>query len=243
MAHLHAGRGMNSPTATVSYRGRCWTLPAGHQLEVGRGSRCHVRLPDDDGLSRRAAVLSALTDCVLIRNVSSSKPFVLRPRTGEDQIVGPGAAITSLPHRTFDVLLAGGRGDVAVHVDASAITRAPAPAAAGTRSADTFTSPADLTPGQHRIAVALCRPLLTASGPAARPATYKEIGEALDLSPRYVRKVIGEIRDSLTGYGIPGMAQEEGNAPNDDFRLPLARWALWSGWVSAADVHRDDRER
>jgi hypothetical protein len=202
-----------------------------------------VRLPaEDGGLSRHAAVLSALDDFVLIRNVSSSKPFVLRPRTGEDQVVGPGAAVTSLPHRTFDVVLAGGLGDVAVHIDASAITPAEAPAAAGTRSADTFTRPADLTPGQHRIAVALCRPLLTASGSAARPATYNEIADLLDLSPRYVRKVIGEIREGLTGHGIPGLAKEEGDAPNDDFRLPLARWALWSGWVSAADVYRDDRE-
>jgi hypothetical protein len=230
---------MDSSVATVSYDSRRWPLPVGRQLTVGRASRCDVRLPDDERLSRRAAVLTALDDCVLIRNESTTKPFVLRPRRGEDQIVGPGAAITSLPHRMFDLVLAGGLGDIGVHVDASAITRAPVPAGSVTRSAATFTSPTELTAAQHRIAVALCRPLLIESGPAARPATYNEIGEALDLSPRYVRNVIRSIRDSLTGYGVPGLTPDD-DSPNDDFRLPLARWALWSGWVSAANLFRDD---
>ncbi|MFC7529224.1 hypothetical protein [Actinoplanes sp. GCM10030250] len=233
---------MDSSAATVSYQRRTWILPVGRQLTVGRSSRCDVRLPDDERLSRRAAVLSTLNDCVLIRNVSTSKPFVLRPRRGEDHVVGPGAAITSLPHRVFAVVLAGGLADIEIHVDASAITPAPADAGTGTRSADTFTSPASLTAAQHRMAVALCRPLLIASGRAARPATYTEIGAALNLKPQYVRRVIREIREILTGYGIPGLTPEDGNTANDDFRLPLARWALWSGWVSAADLPQDDTD-
>jgi hypothetical protein len=210
---------------------------------VGRSSRCDVRLPEqDNGLSRRAAVLSALTDCVLVRNVSTSKPFVLRPPAGEDHVVGPGAAITSLPHRTFAVVLSGGFGDVAIKVDAVGISPRARPAATGTRSADTFTSPTDLTPAQRRVAVALCRPMLTKSGSAARPATYAEIGQSLGLSPAYVRNVIRSIRDNLTGYGIPGLSADD-STPTDDFRLPLARWALWSGWVGPDDLDRDDSER
>jgi hypothetical protein len=233
---------MKGSTATVSYQGRRWTLSTGRQLTLGRSSRCDVRLPDDERLSRQAAVLSALDDCVLVRNVSTSKPFVLRPLVGEDQIVGPGAATTSLPHRTFAVVLAGGLGDVSVEVDASAITPAEVRTESFTRSKDTFTSPAELTAAQHRIAVALCRPLLTQTGSRARPATYAEISAALGHSQGYVRNVVRSIRDSLTGYGIPGLTRDESDAPNDDFRLPLARWALWSGWVSAADLDLHDRE-
>jgi hypothetical protein len=125
----------DSSTATVSYRHRQWRLPAGHSLTLGRSSRCDVRLPeDDDGLSRRAAVLSVLLDCVLIRNLSSSKPFLVRPAAGEDQVVGPGAATTSLPHRWFALVLAGKLGEAEIRVDASAITPAPAPTVSATRS-------------------------------------------------------------------------------------------------------------
>jgi len=234
---------MDSAVATVSYHGRRWTLPAGKSLTLGRSRKCDVCLPEgDEQLSRRAAVLSALNDYILVRNVSTSKPFVLRPRVGEDQIVGPGAATTSLPHRTFSVVLAGGLGEVEIKVDASAIAPQHPPAGGGTRSANTFTSPADLTAGQHRIAVALCRPLLTESGAAARPATYAEIAESLGLSPQHVRNVVRSIRDNLTGYGIPGLTVDDGSGPNEDFRPPLARWALWSGWVSPDDVYRDDSE-
>jgi hypothetical protein len=228
---------MNGSAAVVRYGGKRWSLVAGDQLTAGRGTSCAVRLPDDEHLSRRAFRLTVLDGCVLIHNTSASKPLVLRPQFGEDQVVAPGSATTSLPHRRFGIVLAGSRGDVAVHVDAQAIMPPPADSA-GTRSTDTYTSP-EFTAGQLRIIVELCRPLLTRCGAAARPATYAEIGERLDLSPQYVRNVIKSIRENLTGDGMPGLATVGGSTPNDDFRLSLARWALWSGWVSAADLGDD----
>jgi hypothetical protein len=223
--------------ATVRHAGREWPLAEGKRLTVGRSASCTVRLPDDEHLSRRAFALTALDGYVLIHNTSTSKPLVLRPPVGEDHVVGPGSAITSLPHRAFDVLLVGSLGEVTIHVDARAVT--PPPADTGvTSSTDTYKSP-EFTPRQHRIIVELCRPMLTRSGSAARPATYAEIGDRLGLSPQYVRNVIKTIRENLTGDGMPGLATDAGAAPNDDFRLPLARWAQWSGWVSAADLGDD----
>jgi hypothetical protein len=228
---------MNRSAAIVRYGSKQWSLVQGDQLTAGRSTSCAVRLPDDEHLSRRAFALTVLDGYVLIHNTSTSKPLVLRPPVGEDHVVAPGSATTSLPYRTFGIVLAGSRGDVAVHVDAQALTPPPGDSVA-TRSTDTYTS-SEFTAGQLRIMVELCRPLLTRRGAAARPATYAEIGERLDLSPQYVRNVIKGIRENLTGDGMPGLATEAGTTPNDDFRLSLARWALWSGWVSAADLGDD----
>lgn len=228
---------MNRSAAFVQYGGTRWLLVKGDRLTAGRGASCVLRLPNDEHLSRRAFTLTVLDDCVLIHNTSGSKPLVLRPPEGEDQVVAPGSATTSLPHRTFGIVLAGSRGDVAVQVDAQAVTPPPADAIV-TRSSDTYRSP-EFTAGQLRIMVELCRPMLTRRGPEARPATYAEIGDQLTLSPQYVRNVIKTIRENLTGDGMRGLATEAGTAPNDDFRLSLARWALWSGWVTAADFGPD----
>jgi hypothetical protein len=218
----------------VRYGSKEWSLVPGDQLTAGRSNACAVRLPDDDHLSRRAFSLKVLDGYVLIHNTSTSKPLVLRPPVGEDHVVAPGSATTSLPHRTFSIIVAGSLGDVAVRVDAQAVTP-PQPDVTTTRSSDTYMSP-EFTAGQMRIIVELCRPLLSERGPAARPATYAEIGDRLDLSPQYVRNVIKSIRENLTGDGVPGLSAEDGTTPNEDFRLTLAHWALWSGWVGPADL-------
>ncbi|MFC7529809.1 hypothetical protein [Actinoplanes sp. GCM10030250] len=236
---------MEGIAATVSYDGRRWTLGVGERLTVGRSSSCTVRLPDDGHLSRRAASVDVLGDGVLVRNTSGTKPFVLRPPAGEDQVVVPGAA-TSLPHPRFEIVLAGSRGDVTVRVDSPAArageNAASEDAAAGedgmTRSGDTFTGPGRFSAAQHRVMVELCRPLMVSSGPSARPATYAEIGERLGLNPHYVRNVLKGIRESLTGYGVPGLVGEQATA--EDFRLPLARCALWNGWVGPADLEEGE---
>jgi hypothetical protein len=218
----------------VSYLRAGWTLAAGDRVTVGRSSGCTVQLPaGDKQISRWAAALELVNGAVLVTNTSASKPFVLRPPAGEDLLVAPGAAAAPALAR-FDILIAGANGDEAVRVDASALRpdRAADPA---TRSADTVTEPSHLTAAQHRLMVELCRPLLTASGAAARPATYAEIGSRLDLSPQYVRNVLKAIREKLSGYGIPGLISGEPN-PNEDFRLALARWALWNGWVTGDDL-------
>ncbi|MFI5933374.1 hypothetical protein [Actinoplanes sp. NPDC051494] len=225
---------MDSSVATVRYRARRWVLGPDDRVTVGRGSRCTVRLPDDGHLSRLAAAIQLVGGAVLVSNTSATKPFVVRPPVGEDLVVAPGAAIGP-PCGRFAVVLAGSLGDEFVEVDGPARESAPMRPGIVTRSADTFTGPDRFTAAQHRVVAELCRPLLTGSGTAARPATYAEIGERLGLSPQYVRNVLKVVRENLTGYGIPGMVAAE-QIPNDDFRLPLARWALWNGWVNRGDL-------
>ncbi|WP_203830220.1 hypothetical protein [Actinoplanes palleronii] len=225
---------MAGAAATVSYLAGRWTLVAGEKVTVGRSSACTVQLPNDGHFSRLAVAIELVNGVVLVSNTSGSKPFVVRPPAGEDHVVAPRAAI-SPPCARFDIVLAGSRRDESVGVDASALRAEPGGEPAATRSADTFTGPGQFSAAQLRVVVELCRPLLTESGAAARPATYAEIGERLALSPQYVRNVLKAIRESLTGYGIPGLVSADQN-PNDDFRLSLARWALWNGWVVAADL-------
>jgi hypothetical protein len=222
---------LNGSTATISYLARRWTLTPNDRVTVGRGSACTVQLPNDGHISRLAVAIELVDGTVLVRNESASKPIVVRPPAGEDHVVVPQAAV-SPPYPRFSIVLAGSRGDESVEVEAS--SSRPAAGSPVTSSADTFTGPGRFTAAQHRVMVELCRPLLTGSGATARPATYAEIGERLDLSPQYVRNVLKMIRESLSGYGIAGLVAEGDNA--NDFRLPLARWALWNGHVSRTDL-------
>lgn len=226
---------------TVAYDRQTWRLDPGTELTVGRSSACTVRLPHDAHLSRRAASLRRLADCVLVANLSRTKPLVLRPPVGADRIVEPGAATTSLPFAIFDIVLAGAEQTVHITVDASTITPAPAGGSAPTTSTATAAAPVHITPAQHRVLVELCRPLLDRSGPEARPATYAEIAGTLRLQASYVRNVVKDIRGQLAGYGVPGLdsaGPERPTRPNEDFRLALAQWAWWSGLVTQADLDR-----
>ena len=219
----------------VAFQDRTWSLAVGQRLTVGRGSACQVRLPDDVHLSRYAGMLTVLDDCVLVRNVSRSKPLVLRPSVGEDRVVEPQAATTSLPFPQFAVVFAGQAGAaVAVAVDAR--TLAPPQLPDDARSRTTLATPVVLTPGQRRVLVSLCEPLLIRSGPQAAPATYAEIGHRLGRQPQYVRNVIKSIRETLSGHGIAGLAVEQPEGSHHDFRWELARWSVRSGWVDATDL-------
>jgi hypothetical protein len=225
-------------TVVVSYGGRQWSMSDGEQLTIGRSPSCVVRLPEDDILSRFAARLENQGNLLLIHNISTTKPIALRPPAGEDRVIEPGAAITSLPYRRFRIVFFGWRGDVGIDVDAGGLLPPPggADVPPGRLDApDDFSGPI-MRPSRLRILAALCRPMLTRSGSAARPATYAEIGQELGLSPGYIRNVVKSIREELTSYGVPGLMNESGESPNDDFRAPLAHWAVRHGWVSEADL-------
>lgn len=225
----------------VRYGGGQWFLPVGSRLCLGRSRSCDVRLPDDDHLSRRAGSLHGLTDCVLVRNDSATKPLVLRPPIGEDRLVEPGAGTTSLPYRRFAVVLAGCGGSlVSVEVDVRPLAPPARPVASGsTRAGPTVTDPVDLSAAQRRVLTELCLPVLTSSGALAVPATYAAVGERLGLSPGYVRNVVKSLREMLAGCGVPGLTADDPDGARADYRWPLVRWALRSGWVTAldADVH------
>jgi hypothetical protein len=198
-------------------------------------------LPDDDHLSRRAGSLRILDDCVLVRNESSRKPLVLRPPFGEDRVIESGAAITSLPYQTFDVLLTGTGGRVAtIRVDAARLTPPPYTGDTATTGPATRIEPIVLTGAQQRVLRALCSPLLCRSGAIAAPATYAEIGQCLGRQPQYIRNVVKSLRETLAGYGVEGLVRSGGDAAHEDFRWELARWAIRSGWVTTADLDGDD---
>ena len=216
----------------VRYGNDVWELPPGGTLTFGRGSDCDIRLADDQHLSRRAGALLGQDGYLVIRNDSTSKPIVLRPPAGEDRVIEPAAATTSLPLRHFDlVLYAAGGVPVVLTVDAGPPPPAPDWLPGG--AASTVTAPITLSPTQRRVLLALCEPMLTLRGPAARPATYAEIGQRLDLKPGYVRNVVKALRESLTGHGLTGLSEDAQDAAVDDFRRALAQWAVRSSWVSA----------
>lgn len=235
------GRSPSEPVVVLRYGGGQWTIGRGETIEIGRSRHCEIQLPNDDFLSRRMASLEVLDSCVLMRNTSTRKPFVLRPPVGEDRTVEPGGGTTSSPFRTFRIVAAG-RYDAAVsiEVDATAITADSGPSDGTTRSPMTVGSPIEFTPAQRRILVELCRPLLTRSGVDARPATDREIGERLGLVPFYVRNVIQSVRRDLVSYGVPdiqpGPPNRANSGPRDHLRWQLARWATRNDVVTVGDV-------
>ncbi|WP_198169414.1 hypothetical protein [Herbidospora daliensis] len=172
-----------------------------------------------------------------MRNNSSHKPFVVRPPTGEDRVVEPGAATTSLPFATFALVFAGrGGATVTIHVDARPITCPPSGTETATRAPQTVNAPMTITPAQRLVLCALCEPLLANAGPRAAPATYAEIGSRLGRRPQYIRNVVKAIRESLSGHGVPALTADDDNAVHDDFRWALARWAVRSGVVDLVQI-------
>jgi hypothetical protein len=94
-----------------------------------------------------------------------------------------------------------------------------------------------LSPAQYRLLVALCEPVLRPAAGDARPATYRQVGEVLGRQPGYVRNAFRQIRETLAGAGVPGLVQDDERiGAEEDFRLPLARWAVRTGTVTVADL-------
>ncbi|GLY16054.1 hypothetical protein Kisp01_30690 [Kineosporia sp. NBRC 101677] len=213
----------------------------GQEVTVGRSRTCDLRVahePEDDHVSRHTATLRVLADCVLIRNVSSSKLLTLRPHTGAARTVEPGAATTSLPWRQFDVVVTGRFGrEYVVQVDARGLPPSRPETEEETDSSPTVVvPPIMLTPAQRRLLTALCEPLLTRSGPEASAATYRQVAERVGRRPGYVRNVFKQVREKLDSHGVPGLVSRERPDAAEDFRLPLAMWAIRSGTITRADL-------
>lgn len=221
----------------VHHHGTGRQLVRGDTLTFGRGADCTVTLPNDSHISRMAGSVTVLEDCVLIRNHSATKPFVLRPVAGEDHVVEPGGAVTSLPHRRIQIVVAGMAGTtVHLDLDVSGVTAAADPPGVvpSTSEVVTTTAPFPLTPAQRKVVEALCAPMLNRRGADAAPATYQQMGKTLNLSPQYVRNVIQTVRETLTGHGVPDLVTDDPTRPGADFRWSLARYAIRNRWVRAA---------
>jgi hypothetical protein len=229
------------PFAVISSGAERRLLVLGQELSVGRGRGCDLRIahePPDDYVSRLAATLRTLEDCVLVRNESSSKPLALRPLVGSERLIGPREATTSLPHPQFSLIAIGRFGsEYTVHVDVRGLDQQPPPPGSDSQASTTISAPGmSPTPAQRRLLAALCEPLLTRAGPRASPATYRQIGQRVGRRPGYVRNALKHVREQLAGQGVAALVTYEVGHVNEDFRLPLAMWAIHSGTITAADV-------
>ena len=236
-----------APYAVVSFGAEQRLLILDDELTVGRGKTCDLRIahdPSDDHISRLAATLRTLEDCVLVRNESTSKQLALRPLVGSERLIGPGEATTSLPHTQFFLVAIGKFGaEYAVHVDARDLVPDTAPVTTDPNAPATVSVPlTSPTAAQRRLLAALCEPLLTRTGPRASPATYREIGERVGRRPDYVRVVLKRLREQLAAQGVASMVAFSSDKVTEDFRLSLAMWAIRSGTVTDADLKGLDDE-
>lgn len=236
-----APRETTAPYAVISFGNERRLLVLDNRLTVGRGQTCDLRIahdPSDDHVSRFAATLRTLEDCVLVRNESATKQLILRPLVGTEQTIGPGAATTSLPYSEFFLVVTGRFGtEYAVHVDVRDLDPDPHRPEADPNLPRTISaSPISPTPAQRLLLAALCEPLLTRTGPRASPATYREIGQRVGRRPGYVRNVLKRLREQLAAQGVAALVAYNVNQVSEDFRLPLAMWAINSGTITAADL-------
>jgi hypothetical protein len=230
-----------APYALISFGNERRLLALDQELTIGRGRSCDLRIahdPEDDHVSRLAATLRTLEDCVLVRNESATKQLALRPLVGSERTIGPGGATTSLPHLQFFLVATGRFGtEYAVHVDVRDLAPYPHRADVDPSTPTTVSvPPISPTPAQRRLLAALCEPLLTRTGPRASPATYREIGQRVGRRPGYVRNVLRRLREQLAAQGVAAMVTYNVDQVPEDFRLPLATWAIHSGTITAADV-------
>ncbi|GAB6900314.1 hypothetical protein [Kineosporia succinea] len=232
-----------SPYAIVTHATDRRVLAVGEEITVGRGADVTLRIahgPADEHVSRLAASLRVLPDCVLVRNRSRSKQLVLRPLVGAQRPLEPGAATTSMPFTEFLVVVTGRFGrEYTVHVDVRDLTpEMPRPVADPLETVDG--TAADLTVPQRRLLAALCEPLLTRTGTHAAPATYRQVGERVGRSPGYARSVLRRLREQLAAQGVAALVAFNLEKVYADFRPALARWAIDSGTITVADVRALD---
>jgi hypothetical protein len=235
------------PYAVISFGTDRRLLVLGRELTVGRGQACDLRIadnPSDDHVSRLAATVRTLDDCVLVRNESGSKQLALRPLVGKERLIGPREATTSLPYLEFFLIATGRFGtEYAVHVDVRDLAADPPLVGSDQETPTTVSAPAiTLTEVQRQLLAALCEPLLTKTGPRASPATYRQIGVRVGRRPDYVRGVLKRLREQLAAQGVAALVAFSLDQVSEDFRLPLAMWAIHSGTITAEDLVRLDSD-
>lgn len=88
---------------------------------------------------------------------------------------------------------------------------------------------AGITPGQRRVLIALCRPLLDSPEPGATPPSNSELAESLGVSTEAVRT---QLKALFRLFELPDL-------PQNRKRAELARRALASGVVVPRDLTGD----
>lgn len=107
--------------------------------------------------------------------------------------------------------------------------RDPGAAAGETPRVSGHAAVAAITPGQRRVLVALCRPLLDTVGPGTTPPSNPELAESLGVSTEAVRT---HLKTLFRLFEIPDL-------PQNRKRSELARRALASGVVVPRDLTGD----
>jgi len=104
--------------------------------------------------------------------------------------------------------------------------RDPADSSGETAPAASREPGAEVTPAQHRVLLALCRPLLDPRGEAATPQSNGEIAADLTISVEAVRS---HMKQLFRLFEVPDL-------PQNRKRAELARRAVASGVVSPRDL-------
>jgi hypothetical protein len=104
--------------------------------------------------------------------------------------------------------------------------RNPASEAEETPRVSSHAEVAGITPGQRRVLISLCRPLLDSAEPGATPPSNPELAEELGVSTEGVRT---HLKALFRLFEIPDL-------PQNRKRAELARRALASGVVVARDL-------
>jgi len=104
--------------------------------------------------------------------------------------------------------------------------RDPADSSGETAPAAGSAPAAEVTPAQHRVLVALCRPLLDPRDQAATPQSNGEIAAELTVSVEAVRS---HMKQLFRLFEVPGL-------PQNRKRAELAQRAIASGVVSSRDL-------
>jgi hypothetical protein len=107
--------------------------------------------------------------------------------------------------------------------------RNPAAEAGETPRVSSHEAVAEITPGQRRVLVELCRPLLDAVEPGATAPSNSELAEALGVSTEAVRS---HLKTLFKLFEVPDL-------PQNRKRAELARRALASGVVLQRDLPAD----
>lgn len=178
--------------------------PHDERLWVGRGAACDLRVEWDEQASRCHAELVRVPEgwAVVDDGLSRNGTFV-----GGERVAGR--------RRLHD-------GEV-VHFGSSSMTyrRLSVASRASTRPAGDMVAVPDLTATQHRVLVALCRPLQDTPGPAV-PATNPAIAAELVLSTEAIKT---HMRTLFAKFGVEDL-------PQNQKRARLAELAMQAGLLA-----------
>lgn len=184
----------------------------GDRVTIGRDSGNDLALPWDVEASRIHALLERLAGAwtVVDDDLSRNGTFVNgqrlrgRRRLNDRDVVRVGAT--------------------------QVLYREPAAEAGETPRVSSHAAVAEITPGQRRVLVALCRPLLDAVEPGATAPSNSELAQSLGVSTEAVRS---QLKTLFRIFEIPDL-------PQNRKRAELARRALASGVVIPRDLAADD---